>query len=188
MSKGRLNPRAFEYKRTLLETWTANMNQSYLPLNLNLRNNKPKISNYIHDKVWNEITYTFSNFNGAAVEVWEWISNFFPQFTAHVISYPCWNQKLTPSSKRGPCWEESVDHPLHACAATTYWSQRPTVCDSQEDVWNSFNLLLNSTHNTHHPLSRCSCVVLPPHNFIILFFRRTKQKKNEKKSICWPDE
>ena len=60
---------------------------------------------------WNYLY--ISNFNGAAVEVWEWISNFFPQFTAHVISYPCWNQKLTHSSKRGPCWEESVDHPLH---------------------------------------------------------------------------
>ena len=27
------------------------------------------ISNYIHYKVWDEISYTFPNFNGAAVEV-----------------------------------------------------------------------------------------------------------------------
>ena len=34
------------------------------------------ISNHIHYKVWGEITYPFPNFNGATVEVWEWISNF----------------------------------------------------------------------------------------------------------------
>ena len=34
-------------------------------------------------KVWNEITYPFPNFNGATVEVWEWLSNFIP----HVYSY-----------------------------------------------------------------------------------------------------
>ena len=34
------------------------------------------ISNRIHYKVWDEITYTFPNFNGTAVEVWEWVSNF----------------------------------------------------------------------------------------------------------------
>ena len=26
--------------------------------------------------VWDEITYPFPNFNGATVEVWEWISSF----------------------------------------------------------------------------------------------------------------
>ena len=29
-------------------------------------------------KAWDEITYPFPNFNGATVEVWEWISNFIP--------------------------------------------------------------------------------------------------------------
>ena len=38
------------------------------------------ISNYIHYKVWDEITYPFPNFNGVTVEVWEWISNFIPCF------------------------------------------------------------------------------------------------------------
>ena len=33
------------------------------------------ISNYIHYKVWDEITYPFLNFNGCTVEVKEWISN-----------------------------------------------------------------------------------------------------------------
>ena len=47
------------------------------------------ISNYIHHKVWDEITYPFPNFNGAAVEVWEWLSNFIPHFTRYVITYSC---------------------------------------------------------------------------------------------------
>ena len=51
----------------------------------------PWISNYIHHKVWDKLTYPFTNFNNAAVEVWEWISNFIPHFTWHVISYPCWD-------------------------------------------------------------------------------------------------
>ena len=34
------------------------------------------ISNHISGKVWDEIIYSFPNFNGATVEVWEWISNF----------------------------------------------------------------------------------------------------------------
>ena len=32
-------------------------------------------------KVWDEIAYPFPNFNGATVDVWEWISNFIPRFT-----------------------------------------------------------------------------------------------------------
>ena len=47
------------------------------------------INNYIHYKVWNEITNPFPNFNGATVEVWEWISNIVPYFIGHVITYPC---------------------------------------------------------------------------------------------------
>ena len=45
------------------------------------------ISNHIHHKVWDEITYPFPNFNGTTVEVWEWVSNFIPHFTGHVITY-----------------------------------------------------------------------------------------------------
>ena len=47
------------------------------------------ISNHIHYKVWDEITYRFLNFNGSTVEVWEWISNFTLHFTRYVITYPC---------------------------------------------------------------------------------------------------
>ena len=30
------------------------------------------VSDTIHYKVWDEITYLFPNFNGCTVEVWEW--------------------------------------------------------------------------------------------------------------------
>ena len=37
-----------------------------------------------------EITYPFPTFNGATVEVWEWISKFISHFTGnHVITYAC---------------------------------------------------------------------------------------------------
>ena len=49
------------------------------------------ISNYTHYEMRDEITYPFLNFNGATVEVQEWISNFIPYFTRQVITYPCWD-------------------------------------------------------------------------------------------------
>ena len=39
--------------------------------------------------MWGEITYPFLNFNGAAVEVYEWISNLIPDIAGRVITYPC---------------------------------------------------------------------------------------------------
>ena len=45
--------------------------------------------------MWDEITYPFLNFNGATVEVYEWISNFLPYFTGHAITYPCWDKSYT---------------------------------------------------------------------------------------------
>ena len=39
--------------------------------------------------MWDEITCPFPNFNGAAVEVYEWISNIIPYFTGHMDTYPC---------------------------------------------------------------------------------------------------
>ena len=47
---------------------------------------------YTHYKVCDEITYQFSNFNGATAEVWELISNFIPHITGNVITYPFWDQ------------------------------------------------------------------------------------------------
>ena len=51
---------------------------------------QPWISNYIRYKVWDDVTYSFSNFSGATFEVWEGINNFMPHFTEHEITYPCW--------------------------------------------------------------------------------------------------
>ena len=59
-------------------------------------------SNYIHYKVWDEITYPFSNFNTSTVEVWEWIRNFNPHFTGHVITYPFWGQSILVIFKGSP--------------------------------------------------------------------------------------
>ena len=49
------------------------------------------IINYTHYKVLDEITFPFPNFSGAAIEVWEWISNLILHFTGHIITYPCWD-------------------------------------------------------------------------------------------------
>ena len=38
--------------------------------------------------MYDEIIFPFPNFNGATVEVWEWINNFIPHFTGRVITYP----------------------------------------------------------------------------------------------------
>ena len=43
------------------------------------------ISNQMHIKVWDEITYPFPNFNRWTAEVWEWISNFIPHFIMDII-------------------------------------------------------------------------------------------------------
>ena len=44
-------------------------------------------SDHIHHNAWDEIIYPFPNFNGAAVEVWEWIRSFIPHLTRHVITH-----------------------------------------------------------------------------------------------------
>ena len=41
----------------------------------------------LQSKVWDEITNPFPNFNIATIEVWEWISNFIPHFTACMCDY-----------------------------------------------------------------------------------------------------
>ena len=46
------------------------------------------INKCIHHKVWDESTYPLPNFNGATIEVREWISNFVPHFFGHGITYP----------------------------------------------------------------------------------------------------
>ena len=49
------------------------------------------------------MNYVFiSNFNGATVEVWEWISNTISHFTRHVIIYPCWDKGKSMLVKEAP--------------------------------------------------------------------------------------
>ena len=43
------------------------------------------------NKVWDEITYPFPNFNGCKIEVWDWKTNSIPHFIIDVITHPCWN-------------------------------------------------------------------------------------------------
>ena len=43
-------------------------------------NFSPTMDNHISSKVWYEIVYPFPNVNCATFEVWEWITNFSPQF------------------------------------------------------------------------------------------------------------
>ena len=52
--------------------------------------------------VWDEITYPFLNFNGATVEVWEWISNLIPYVTVRMIIYPCWDWSSSMLLKGAP--------------------------------------------------------------------------------------
>ena len=60
------------------------------------------ISNHIHSNMSDEIAYVFTYIKDAAVEVWEWISNFMSHFTWCVITYPCFNWNLSNANKRGP--------------------------------------------------------------------------------------
>ena len=52
-----------------------------------------------HYKVWGEITYPFPNLNGAAVEVWEWVSS--PHSLLGVWLLDILRCKLIHASKRG---------------------------------------------------------------------------------------
>ena len=46
--------------------------------------------------MWDEITYPFQNLNGAAVEVWKWVSNFIPYFTGMWACSPYAGIKVNP--------------------------------------------------------------------------------------------
>ena len=63
--------------RPLWRRRNANINWTLIPA---------WISMFIHYKVWDGITYPCPNFNGATVEVWEWISNFISHLIGHVIT------------------------------------------------------------------------------------------------------
>ena len=60
------------------------------------------ISNHIHYKMWDEITYPFPNFNSSGIGVWEWMNNFIPHVTGHMFYLSMLGLKLIHVSKRGP--------------------------------------------------------------------------------------
>ena len=47
------------------------------------------IRNLMPSKVWDEISYSFPNFNGT-VGIWEWINNISPLFLTGVNADPYW--------------------------------------------------------------------------------------------------
>ena len=48
------------------------------------------------------MNYLFTNFSGCTFEIWEWISNFIPHFTEHVINLFLLGLKLNHVSEKGP--------------------------------------------------------------------------------------
>ena len=77
-----------------------------------------------------EITYPFPNFNGAAIEVWKWISNFIPQFTGHAIDYlSMLRLKLNHVSERGTTKCNKVNF-VH-----NYWDVFHTVSMRYIDIY-----------------------------------------------------
>ena len=71
-----------KWKRLYLHSWTYGLE--------NIKNYW-QISNHMPSLVREEITYTFLNFNGYIVEVWEWISNFKPNSVIYVIIDQWWD-------------------------------------------------------------------------------------------------
>ena len=55
----------------------------------------------IHYEVWDEITYPFTNFNGATVEVWEWINDFVSYSTGMWLLIHA-GIKIDPCYLKGP--------------------------------------------------------------------------------------
>ena len=78
------------------------------------------MNNSIHCKLWNKITCPFPNLNGAAVEVWDWISNFIQHLTLRVIDYSCWNKIYV--SKRGSWWWKIKLEPYDSMQSIEYRS------------------------------------------------------------------
>ena len=70
--------------------------------------------------MWDEITCPSSNFNGVAIEVWEWISKFILRYTGHMHDYLCWNCSQSMLVK-GPWWDE-ISGSLSSCPRSRWQS------------------------------------------------------------------
>ena len=64
------------------------------------------INNYLPSNVWDGIIHQFPNFNGCAVEVWEWVSNFILHFIMDVTTHLCWDLSQSTLVKVAPGIEE----------------------------------------------------------------------------------
>ena len=56
--------------------------------------------NYVHYNMWDEMIYPFTNFNSASTEVLEWMNNFTPHITMHVINNA--GIKVNPYAQKWP--------------------------------------------------------------------------------------
>ena len=63
--------------------------------------------------MWCDVTNPFPNFNGANVEIWEWINNFISQFTGHVITYPCYSYVI--ANEKAIAVVVHYEMPLEVC-------------------------------------------------------------------------
>ena len=52
--------------------------------------------------MWDKIDYPLPNFNGAAIEIWEWISSFIPYYLIGCYHLSMLWFKLFHACKRGP--------------------------------------------------------------------------------------
>ena len=53
----------------------------------------------------------FQNVSSAAIEVWEWMSNFIPHFTGYLITYPCGIEGWSMSYNLRLHLQEITPHP-----------------------------------------------------------------------------
>ena len=66
-----------------------------------------------HYKVWDEIAYPFPSFNGATIEVWEWVSHSGLHFPGNVITYPCSDEVKAMLVEGTPVVSTVTDHSGH---------------------------------------------------------------------------
>ena len=128
--------------------------------------------------MWDEITDPIPNFNSAAVEVWEWISNFIPRFTGHMATYPCWYFSQTMLIKGAPVFTGLV-YLFCALHSNSIWTNEAHIV-----CW-----CLASTrrqNNDSHSVFLTSLYAVPKlghHVFLIMFYYELFEFWRQVKSI-----
>ena len=118
------------------------------------------ISNHMPSKVWDEATYTFPNFNGCTVNVWEWISNFILRFMMDLIIYPCWDLSYSMLLKGFP----SVPYLGHYiwcfklwCLPYLTWSNQDNVYIINIQIFMIANIMVAQSSMLEHSQLKCGC-------------------------------